>query len=439
MFKYLPHTAKDVEEMLQKIGVTDIDDLFSVIDPKVRYQKELNIPRSHSEYELHKEAKRLASKNQPLVRFVGAGSYDTYGLSVVDAITSRQEFLTSYTPYQPEVSQGTLQYIFEFQSMIAELTGMDVSNASMYDGATSAAEAMFMAYGQTRKSTFLISKTVDPKIRDVVQTYAKYRGLKVELIEHEGYETSVEDLKSKLHSDVSGILIQQPNYYGVIEQYDTVAELIHGQGAIVVMSADPSTLSVLKTPREQQVDIACGEAQSLGLPVAFGGPYVGYLATTQKLLRKMPGRICGLTKDVDGRRGFVLTLQAREQHIRRDKANSNICSNQSLMALAVVIYMSLMGKQGLIDVAERAYNNAHYLHEKLMETHQFEQCNQGEFFKEFVLKYKGDPKALQAHWLENGYMGGLLLEDDSILFCATEVRTQEEIDQFVGMVGEENV
>ncbi|HEY8444571.1 MAG TPA: aminomethyl-transferring glycine dehydrogenase subunit GcvPA [Bacilli bacterium] len=439
MFKYFPHTQEDIKEMLQKIGIKNIDDLFSDIDPQLLKHSEINIPSSHSEEELRKEVKRLASKNEQLISFLGAGSYDVYTPSVCKAITSRQEFLTSYTPYQPEISQGTLQYIFEFQSMICELTGMDVSNASMYDGATATAEAMFMAVNHTRRNTIILSSTISPRVREVVETYAQFRNIKIVLLDNENYYPSILDLKHKLNNDVAAVIFSNPNFYGIIEDYQDFTQLIKDNKSLLIINSDPSTLAVLKSPREWGADIACGEAQTLGIPLSFGGPYLGYLATTNALLRKLPGRICGMTTDVDGKRAFVLTLQAREQHIRREKANSNICSNQSLMALNAVIYMSLMGKTGLENVAYRAYNNAHYLYEELLKTNLFEKTTDNDFFKEFVLRFKGDANRLNEFLLEHHYLGGLVLEDNKILFCCTEKRTKQEIDDFVRLVGEAHV
>jgi len=439
MFKYFPHTQEDIKEMLQKIGIKNIDDLFSDIDPQLLKHSEINIPSSHSEEELRKEVKRLASKNEQLISFLGAGSYDVYTPSVCKAITSRQEFLTSYTPYQPEISQGTLQYIFEFQSMICELTGMDVSNASMYDGATATAEAMFMAVNHTRRNTIILSSAISPRVREVVETYAQFRNIKIVLLDNENYYPSILDLKHKLNNDVAAVIFSNPNFYGIIEDYQDFTQLIKDNKSLLIINSDPSTLAVLKSPREWGADIACGEAQTLGIPLSFGGPYLGYLATTNALLRKLPGRICGMTTDVDGKRAFVLTLQAREQHIRREKANSNICSNQSLMALNAVIYMSLMGKTGLENVAYRAYNNAHYLYEELLKTNLFEKTTDNDFFKEFVLRFKGDANRLNEFLLEHHYLGGLVLEDNKILFCCTEKRTKQEIDDFVRLVGEAHV
>lgn len=434
MFKYFPHTEQDILEMLSKIGVEKIEDLFSEIPDHIKVNKDFDLPNAMSELEIRKYMKELSSKNQEFVSFLGAGSYDVYTPSVIGALTSRQEFLTSYTPYQPEISQGTLTYIFEFQSMICEMTGMDVSNASVYDGATATAEAMFMAISQTKRNKVLISSAVNPRVTEVVKTYAKYRDIEVILIDAVNYLTSKEDLINKLNDEVACVIIQNPNFFGSIEEADEFDKLIHDNKSLYIMNVDPSTLSILRSPREYGADIAVGDGQTLGIPLNFGGPYVGFMATTEKLIRKMPGRICGMTNDVDGRRGFALTLQAREQHIRREKANSNICSNQSLMALHTVIYTSLMGKLGLREVALKAFNNTHYFKERLVATGKFEKNNNPEFFKEFVLKAKFDVEKFNKYCLDNGYLSGYHLGNNEIIFCATEVRSKNEIDDFVRLV-----
>lgn len=439
MFKYFPHTGEEIKAMLEKIGVSSIDELFSTIDPQLIQVDPLNLPSSLSEHEIRQEINHLANKNTNFISFLGAGSYDPFIFSAVSALASRQEFLTSYTPYQPEISQGTLQYIFEFQSMIAELTGMDVANASMYDGATATAEAMFMATAHTKRNKVLISCTLNPTTYEVVKTYAKYRGLKIEQVKSTNYLMDINDLEAKLDHTVAALIVGYPNYYGYLESFSLVNELVHNNGSLLVFNSDPSALAILKSPREWGADIVCGEAQSLGISPSFGGPYLGYFATTKALVRKMPGRICGMTKDVDGKRGFVLTLQAREQHIRREKANSNICSNQSLMALSAVIYMSLLGKQGLIDVAQRAYDNAHYLKAQLLATKRFKEVTNAAHHKEFVLEYLGDLPKLERKWQRYGFLGGLVLNKNTLLLCAHETRSQEEIDYFVEIVGDENV
>lgn len=439
MYKYFPHTPDDIKLMLERIGVEKIDDLFKEIDPKLYCGKEFNLPNAMDESELKKFVGNIGSKNQLLSSFRGAGAYDVFNFAAIRALVSRQEFLTSYTPYQPEISQGTLQYIFEFQSMICELTQMDIANASMYDGPTATAEAMFVVTAQTKRNTVLISATVNPRVIEVVQTYARYRGIKVEIIPDDNHHTSINELKKMMHDDVAGVIVSQPNYYGVLEDFTEINDLVHNNKALLVMNVDPSTLPVLKSPRAWGADIACGDAQSLGIPLSVGGPYVGFLAVTQPLLRKMPGRICGITNDVDGRRGFVLTFQAREQHIRREKANSNICSNQSLMALYVTIYMSMLGKQGMKEVAMRAYNNAHYLYEMLLATKLFKKANNHPFFKEFVLEYDGDAKKLNETLLKDNILGGVEIDNHQLLFCATETKSKAEIDAFVRKVSEINV
>ncbi len=432
MFKYFPHTSEDIKQMLEVIGLKSLNDLFVDVPKEIKDKLKYNLGEPLSEHQLIKNMSEKASKNANLKIFRGAGAYDHYTPSMIYNLVSRSEFLTSYTPYQPEISQGTLQYIFEFQSFIAELTGMDIANASMYDGATSTAEAMFMAVSETRKNKVLISKTVHPETIKVVKTYAKYKNIEVVEIESVNGYTSLDFIKNE--NDFAGVIVQNPNYYGLIEDYNGFADVIHEKGALFVINSDPQTLAVLKSPKAYGADIAVGEAQTLGVPLQFGGAYVGYLATTNKLVRKMPGRICGITKDVDGKRAFVLTLQAREQHIRREKANSNICSNQSLMALWVTMYTSLMGKDGLVKVNEASYTNSHYLYEKLLETKLFEPVYQGPFIKEFLLKANFDVKALEEKMINKGYLIGLPIDNDKLLFAVTEKYDKKEIDEFVEVI-----
>ncbi len=445
MNKYIPHTPDDIRQMLDKIGVSSIDDLFSDIPASVRLQKEYDLPEAMSEEEIRAYFKALGDKNRQQVIFAGGGAYDHYTPSVIDALLSRSEFLTAYTPYQPEISQGTLQYIFEYQSHICELTGMDCTNASMYDGATAAVEALFMAVAQAKKKNrVLVSATLNPTLITVIGTYAKYKGIRVDLIPETDGHTDRTAMRVMLaEGDVAGVLVGSPNHYGIIEDYTGFADDIHAAKALMIMHCDPSALAVLKTPAGWGADIACGDGQPLGIPLSFGGPYVGFLACRKELVRKLPGRIVGATKDVDGKRAFVLTLQAREQHIRREKANSNICSNQSLMALHITIYLALMGKQGLREVNEQSYGAAHYLHDELVKTGLFAPAfPNAPFLKEFALRTTLPVKALQAHLAEQGYMGGIALGDyregmnDCILFCATEKRTKGQIDELVKLVKE---
>ena len=407
-YKYFPHTEADIEQMLQRIGVGSLDDLYAEIPESVVWKKEYNLPSSMSELEIRNYFSELGKKNTSLTLFAGAGAYDHYAPSVIGQLISRSEFLTAYTPYQPEISQGTLQYIFEFQSMISELTGLECTNASMYDGPTATAEAMFMAVASAKKKNkVLISETVNPNIMQVVQTYAKYREVVLETIAEKEGCTDKADMESKLQvGDVAGVIVASPNKYGIIEDFTGFAESIHAVKALFILNADPSTLAVLKSPAEWGADIACGDGQTLGMPLNFGGPYVGYLSSTKELVRKLPGRIVGATTDVDGKRAFVLTLQAREQHIRREKANSNICSNQSLMALYVTVYMALMGKQGLREVNQLSYSGAHYLYEQLLATGKFTPLFDKPFLKEFAVRTSLSPKRLQEKWMENGIFAG---------------------------------
>ncbi|MBQ4146757.1 MAG: aminomethyl-transferring glycine dehydrogenase subunit GcvPA, partial [Prevotella sp.] len=372
-FKFFPHTEEEIQEMLKVSGLSSLDDLYAEIPDSIRFKDEYELPEAMSEQEIRQLMESQELLNARLTCFAGAGVYDHYTPSVVPNIIERSEFLTSYTPYQAEISQGTLHYIFEYQSMMTELTGMDISNASMYDGPTATAEAVMMAYAAGKKvDKVLVSETVDPKVRRVVETYAKYHGIGIQLVKATDGVTDRKDLTEKLNAGgVAGMLVQTPNYYGIVEDYSGLADELHEKKALLIINSIAADLAVLKTPKEWGADIAVGDGQSLGIPMTFGGPGVGYMCCTEKLMRKMPGRIVGMTKDAKGQRAFVLTLQAREQHIRRQKATSNICSNQSLMALFVTVYMSLMGKQGLEEAANLSYAGAHYLCDKLVETGHF--------------------------------------------------------------------
>lgn len=422
--------------MLAVAGVKSLDELFGEIPQQLLFNKEFNIPEAMSEVEIRNYFEALGKRNANLVCFAGAGVEDHYSPSVIAPIISRGEFLTAYTPYQPEISQGTLQYIFEYQSMICELTGMDVTNASMYDGTTATAEAMMMCVSIAKKrNKVLVSATVDPKVKRVVETYAKYQGVTVDTVAEKDGVTDLADLETKLAADdVAGVILAQPNYYGIVEDYSGVADMCHARKAQFVMNAKLSTLAVLKTPAEWGADIACGDAQSLGIPMTYGGPYVGYLACVNAHVRKLPGRIVGATTDVDGKRAFVLTLQAREQHIRREKANSNICSNQSLMALYVTIYMSVMGHKGLKEACCLSYSGAHYLAEQLVATGKCSMLYDQPFFNEFAVKTTVPAAKVQEALLAEGILGGVRIDGDAILFCVTEQRTKEEIDRLVETV-----
>ena len=438
MYKYFPHTEEDLQLMLRRVGVRSLDDLYADIPEAVRFRREYNLPEAMSEVELRKLFSEVSRsmQNAPLTVFAGAGVYDHYAPSVVQHIIGRSEFLTSYTPYQAEVSQGTLHYIFEYQSMMAELTGMDVSNASMYDGATATAEAALMAFTSAKKAdTVLLSGTLDPKVARVVETYAKYHGIRIGKVAARDGVTDREDLSRRLQAGgIAGVIVQAPNYYGIVEDFSGLSDEVHAQKALLVINSVAADLAVLKTPAEWGADIAVGDAQSLGIPMSFGGPGLGYMCCTEKLIRKMPGRIVGLTRDNRGQRAFVLTLQAREQHIRRQKATSNICSNQSLMALYVTVYMSLMGPQGLREAAELSYGGAHYLCEQLQQTGYFRSCYDQPYLNEFCMRYDGDVDALQAECADEGFMAGVKLDEHTVMFAVTEKRTRDEIDDFVDTI-----
>ena len=439
--KYIPHTPDDIRAMLDVIGVSSLEDLYAEVPEELKLHRELDIPQSKSEIEVRRIIRAMADKNRKLVPFAGAGVYDHYVPSMIPYITSRSEFSTSYTPYQAEISQGTLQYIFEYQTMMADLTGMDISNASMYDGSTATAEAMLMCVAAAKKrNKVLISATFNPRVLNVVRTYAKFHG--VELVEIPAADglTDREAITRELAAgDVAGVMVAQPNHYGIIEDFTGLADEVHAAKALLVINSIASTLAVLRSPGEWGADIACGDAQSLGIPMNFGGPHIGYLCVKSALVRKMPGRLVGETVDADGKRAFVLTMQAREQHIRREKATSNICTAQGIMCLYVAIYLSLMGRQGLVEVNEQSAGAARALREALLATGKFEEVFPGKpFLNEFALRYVGSEslKTLRRRWAENGWLGGVTLDGmpNCLLFAATEQRTQEEIDAFAALV-----
>ena len=435
-FAYFPHTDDDIRAMLEKIGVKEIDDLYADVPQDVIFKGEYDLPDAMSEMEVRRFFESLDRKNRRLTVMCGAGAYDHYAPAVIPALISRSEYLTAYTPYQAEISQGTLRYIFEYQSIISELTGMECCNASMYDGATAAAEAMMMAMAATRKkSRVLLSSTLLPQVRKVVETYAKYHGVAISLIAHNDGNTDLSDLQRLLEADdVAGVLVPSINRFGIVEDLTGFADAVHTRKALLMVYADPSALAVVRTPGEWGADVTCGDAQTLGIPLSYGGPYVGYLACRKEHVRKLPGRIVGATVDTDGKRAFVLTLQAREQHIRREKANSNICSNQSLMALYITIYLALMGKQGLREVNEQSYGGAHYLFDRLVATGKFSPAFDKPFLKEFVMKTTLPVGKLQQALLDAGYFAALETEEGYVSFCVTERRTREEIDGMVELI-----
>lgn len=440
-FKFFPQTKEEIEQMLKQAGMNSLDDLYADVPEQIRFRGEYDLPEPMSETEIRSLFEKLGEKNRRLTVFAGAGCYDHYTPAVVPNIISRSEFLTSYTPYQAEISQGTLHYIFEYQSMMAELTGMDVSNASMYDGSTATAEAAIMALASTKKTdTVLVSASVDPKVLNVVKTYAHFHGFNVELIAENDGATDKEQMDARLEKGgVAGVIVQQPNYHGIVEDFSGFADSCHAHKSLFIVNSVAADLALLKTPGEWGADVAIGDGQSLGIPMAFGGPSVGYMCCTEKLMRKMPGRIVGKTVDNRGQRVFVLTLQAREQHIRRQKATSNICSNESLMALFVTIYMSVMGKEGVKEAAQMSYDGAHYLHDALIATGLFSDKYERPFFNEFCVKYNGDVDRLQQRFIENGILGGVKVDADTLMFAVTEKRTKEEIDKLVNIAKEEKL
>lgn len=437
-FAYFPHTEEDIRRMLERVGVSSLDALYADVPPDFIYKGEYDLPDAMSEEQVREHFEALAAKNPRLKVFVGAGAYDHYSPAVVSYLLSRSEFLTAYTPYQSEISQGTLRYIFEYQSMICGLTGMDVSNASMYDGPTAAAEAMLMAVAcSRRKNTVLLSRTLLPNVLKVIETYAGYHGVNVGYIEADGGQTSIDSLRGMLAGgDVAGAIVPSVNRYGIIEDLSGFADALHGDKALFIQYCDPSALAVVKTPGEWGADIAAGDGQSLGAPMMFGGPSVGFLACRQEHMRKLPGRIVGQTVDAQGKRVFVLTLQAREQHIRREKATSNICSNESLMALYVTIYMSVMGPEGLSEVNGKSFAGAHYLYERLLATGMFEPVFDKPFLKEFVLRPLVDADVLRTRLYDAGYFAALRTEEGYVSFCVTEKRSRAEIDGLVDAIKE---
>ena len=440
-FAYFPHTDEDIRQMLERIGVKSLEDLYADVPAEIRYTREFDLPDSLSEIELRRKFEELDRKNNRLTVFCGCGAYDHYAPAVIPSLIARSEYLTAYTPYQAEISQGTLRYIFEYQSMITELTGMDCTNASMYDGPTAAAEAMLMAMAATKKKKrVLLADTLLPQVREVVKTYAKYHGVEIGRIAQKDGNTDLESLRQELESgDVAGALVPSINRFGIIEDLSGMADALHAAKALLMVYADPSALAIIKTPGEWGADIACGDAQTLGLPLLFGGPYVGYLACRKELVRKLPGRIVGATHDVDGKRAFVLTLQAREQHIRREKASSNVCSNQAWCALTASVYMTAMGADGMAKAAGQCMSKAHYLRDVLKEAG-LEPKHNCEFFHEFVTVSPEGGCTDSAHILRalesKGILGGLPLSDREILWCATEMNTREEMDELASAVRE---
>lgn len=437
MGSYVPSTAQERQEMLASIGLSSIDELFSHIPDSLKRKGELNLPSGKSELEVCRTMEHIAAQNIVFDSiFRGAGAYDHYIPAIVKSVTGKEEFVTAYTPYQAEISQGVLQSIFEYQTMICELTGMDVSNASVYDGATAAAEAVNMCCERSRSVVFC-SAAAHPDTIEVVKTYCWASGHEFVLVPAKDGKTDWNSIVPQLDKKTSACLyIQSPNFFGQIEDVQQAAEAVHAVGAKLIMGCNPIALGLYKTPAELGADIAVGEGQPLGMPLSFGGPYLGFMATTKAMMRKLPGRIVGETTDVDGKRAFVLTLQAREQHIRREKASSNICSNQALCAMTAAVYLAAVGPEGLNQVANLCYQKAHYLMQQLTAIPGITLRYQGPFFHEFVTD-QGDANRILLKLEQEGILGGLPLSDGGILWCATEKNSKEDIDRMVGIIRKE--
>ena len=437
MGSYVPSTAQERQEMLASIGLRSIDELFSHIPDSLKLKGELNLPSGKSELEVCRTMEHIAAQNIVFDSiFRGAGAYDHYIPAIVKSVTGKEEFVTAYTPYQAEISQGVLQSIFEYQTMICELTGMDVSNASVYDGATAAAEAVNMCCERSRNVVFC-SAAAHPDTIEVVKTYCWASGHEFVLVPAKDGKTDWNSIVPQLDKKTSACLyIQSPNFFGQIEDVQQAAEAVHAVGAKLIMGCNPIALGLYKTPAELGADIAVGEGQPLGMPLSFGGPYLGFMATTKAMMRKLPGRIVGETTDVDGKRAFVLTLQAREQHIRREKASSNICSNQALCAMTAAVYLAAVGPEGLKQVANLCYQKAHYLMQQLTAIPGITLRYQGPFFHEFVTD-QGDANRILLKLEQEGILGGLPLSDGGILWCATEKNSKKDIDRMVGIIRKE--
>ncbi|HCZ7173116.1 TPA: aminomethyl-transferring glycine dehydrogenase subunit GcvPA [Staphylococcus aureus] len=444
--RYIPLTEKDKQEMLQTIGAKSIGELFGDVPSDILLNRDLNIAESEAETTLLRRLNRIASKNitkETHTSFLGAGVYDHYAPSVVDAMISRSEFYTAYTPYQPEISQGELQAIFEFQTLICELTDMDVANSSMYDGMTSFAEACILAFSQTKKNKIVVSKGLHYQALQVLHTYAKTRKeFEVVEIDLDDTVTDLKKLEAAVDDDTAAVAVQYPNFYGSIEDLEKIHSFIEDKKALFIVYANPLALGLLTPPGSFGADIVVGDTQPFGIPAQFGGPHCGYFATTKKLMRKVPGRLVGQTQDDEGNRGFVLTLQAREQHIRRDKATSNICSNQALNALASSIAMSALGKQGIYDIAVQNIEHANYAKQQFIKKG-FEVLD-GTSFNEFVVKFDKPIQQVNEELVKYNIIGGFdlgVVSDDfknHMLIAVTELRTKDEIDTFVEKAGELN-
>jgi len=436
---FIPTTESNREEMLKAIGVSDFEELLESIPDEVRFKGELNLPNPLSEYEVTRLLEEIADRNchaGKYVCFLGGGAYDHFIPAAVKHIIGRSEFYTAYTPYQPEVSQGNLQAIYEYQSMIAELTGMDAANASMYDGASALAEAALLVHAQTGRPDILISKAVHPFYRKVISTYCKGSDAVIKEVGLDQGITDLNRLKELVNEKTAGVLIQQPNFFGLLENVEEIEQIVHKSGGLYGVSVDPISLGLLKPPGEYDADVVTGEGQVLGNFLNFGGPYVGIFAVRKDLIRRLPGRLVGVTQDTEGRRGFVLTLQTREQHIRREKATSSICTNEQLCALASAVYLALMGKKGLPQVANLCLQKAHYLAQKLDAIDGLELMFPVPFFKEFAVRCSISPEKIISALQKEKIFAGIHLSrfdygiKDGLLIAVTEKRTRAEIDHY---------
>jgi len=445
---FIPHTESETKEMLDAVGIRSMEDLFSMVPEKYRFPI-LNLPPAMTEMEIMAELKNLASANETsenLISFLGGGAYNHYIPAAVDMILRRGEFYTAYTPYQPEISQGTLQVIFEYQSLIASLTGMEACNASHYDGATSCAEAVIMAYHNFRgkRPKVLLSPTLHPMYRQTIRTYTQgYVDLVLTGDNVDGIPSGdPAQIIPQLDDQTALVIVQYPDFLGNIYDYTQLIQKAHEIGALVAVAVNPIALALLKSPGEMGADIVVGEGQPLGIPLSFGGPYLGLFATKKEYIRKISGRLVGETTDMNGKRAYVLTLTAREQHIRREKATSNICTNQGLLALAATVYMSLLGKEGLKNVAELNYHKAHYAADQISKIPGYSICSSQPFFNEFAVCCPGPAVELNAHLLDHGIMGGIDLGEifpsmkNYLLVAVTEMNTKDEIDLFCEVLGE---
>jgi glycine dehydrogenase subunit 1 len=445
--EYIPNTPDDHRAMLATIGVQRFEDLLTEIPQSVRLNRPLAVPPALTELEVRREIGGMLSENahaERLVCFLGAGAYDHAIPSIVPFLASRSEFSTSYTPYQAEMSQGLLQTIYEFQTMICELTGMDVANASMYDGASALAEGALMACRVTKRSHLVVPQTIHPHVRSVVGSYLQGISHPLHAVPSRNGQADLTAIEREVTDDTAAVLIQHPNFFGNLEEVEAVARIAHARGALVVASVDPLSLGLLAPPGNWGADIAVGEGQALGNALSFGGPYVGFMATKKDFMRQIPGRIVGATVDTKGRTGYCLTLQAREQHIRRERATSNICTNQALMALTASIYLATLGPAGLHEVGEQCLAKAHYAADRIAALPGYSRPFSTRFFKEFVVRTPRPPAELNARLLTAGIMGGLDLGAydpawaNLWLVCVTEKRTREEIDRLVAVLEEGN-